>query len=245
LKNFKLIIQYDGTDYAGWQIQNNALTVQQVIKEKLQVILRTDEINLIGAGRTDAGVHALGQVANFNFEEILNLKKIKHSLNSILPKNISIISIETVKNDFHARFSAKKRSYFYLFNSVKSPFYERYSWFDSRFSGLYIAHLNQIANVLIGTHDFTSFSKRNSEVENKNCEVFSLRWYRKDNITFLFIEADRFLHGMVRALTGTLLKSIKQKNPEKYLQDILEAKDRTAAGESVPAKGLFLFKVKY
>lgn len=245
MKNYKLGIQYDGTGYAGWQIQNNAVTVQQVIKEKLQLILRQEEINLTGSGRTDAGVHALGQRANFFTEEIKDQHKFLYSLNSVLPKDISVVSVKEVSEDFSARFSARQRSYFYILNSVKSPFFEKYSWLDSRFAELDINVLNSISNIFLGIHDFTSFSKKNSEIENKQCEVFNIRWRRKGPLILFFIEANRFLHGMVRTIIGTILKSLNQDNPEKYIEGIFTAASREAADESVSARGLFLYKVKY
>ncbi len=128
MNNYKLTIQYDGTNYAGWQFQQNAETVQQKISDAIKIILK-DEINLIGSGRTDAGVHAWGQIANFQTFHDLDTFKFNYSLNSILPKDISIIKIEKKEEDFHARFDAVKRSYFYLFSKYKSPFFDRYSYF--------------------------------------------------------------------------------------------------------------------
>jgi tRNA pseudouridine38-40 synthase len=240
--NYKLSIQYDGTDYAGWQIQENALSIQEVISNSIKQILQED-ISLIGAGRTDAGVHALGQVANFSVNQQLDLSKFKYSLNSVLPKEISISDIESADESFHSRFSAKKRSYIYLISSQKSPFFERYSY--TLFSELNSEKLNELSSTLIGTHDFTSFSKINTEVQNKICEVFEARWRRQKNLLIFYIEANRFLYGMVRAVVGSLLKAYSQENGSDYLKNIFTQKDRNAAADAVPAKGLFLYKVKY
>jgi len=240
--NYKLTIQYDGTRYAGWQIQTNAITVQEVINNAIKQILQ-EEINLIGAGRTDAGVHALAQVANFSVNRELDLFKFRHSLNSVLPADVAITKIEEVDEQFHARFSAKKRSYIYLIATQKSPFFERYAY--TFFSELNQDKLNDLSSSLLGNQDFTSFSKVNTEVQNKICEVFEARWRRQKNLFIFYIEANRFLYGMVRAIVGSLLKGYLNENGTAYLKDIIGQKERSAAADSVPAKGLFLNKVKY
>ena len=240
--NYKLTIQYDGTQYAGWQIQANALTIQGVISKSIEQILQK-EINLIGSGRTDSGVHSLGQVANFALDSELDLFKFKYSLNSVLPDDISVTNVESVDEKFHARFSAKRRSYIYLISNQKSPFFDRYSY--TLFSGFDQDRMNELSKVLIGTQDFTSFSKTNPEVQNKICEVYDAKWRRQKNFFILYIEANRFLYGMVRAIVGSLLKAYSPEEGMNYLQNIFNQKDRSAAADSVPAKGLFLHKVKY
>jgi len=240
--NYKITIQYDGTRYAGWQIQENAPSIQEVISSSIKQILQ-EEINLVGAGRTDAGVHALGQVANFTLNKELDLYKFKYSLNSVLPVDISITNIESVEEKFHSRFSAKKRSYIYLISNQKSPFFDRYSY--TLFSDIDQNTMNELSKVLIGAQDFTSFSKTNTEVQNKICEVYEARWRRQKNFFIFYIEANRFLYGMVRAIVGTLLKAYASTDGVNYLKNILVRKDRSAAADSVPAKGLFLYKVKY
>jgi len=240
--NYKLTLQYDGTKYAGWQIQENALSIQEVIKSSIQQILQ-EEVNLIGAGRTDAGVHALGQVANFTLDKELDLFRFKYSINSVLPDNISITNIESVNEKFHSRFSAKKRSYIYLISIQKSPFFDRYSY--NYYSELNQQKLNEISSVMIGSKDFTSFSKLNPEVQNKNCEVFEARWRKEKNLFIFYIEANRFLYGMVRAIVGTLLKAYSSESAIEYLENVFAERNRDAAADSVPAKGLFLYKIKY
>jgi tRNA pseudouridine38-40 synthase len=240
--NYKITIQYDGTKYAGWQIQENALTIQEVISSSIKKLLQ-EEINLIGAGRTDAGVHALGQVANFELGKELDLFKFKYSLNSVLPDDISIVNIEPVDGKFHARFSAKKRSYIYLISNQKSPFFDHYSY--TLFSELNQDKLNELSSALIGTRDFTSFCKINTEVQNKICEIYEARWRRQKNYFIFYIEANRFLYGMVRAIVGSLLKAYSSEEGMNYLKNIFIQKDRNAAADAVPAKGLFLYKVKY
>ena len=240
--NYKLILQYDGRRYAGWQFQENALTVQKVVKDSIQQILQ-EEVNLIGAGRTDAGVHALGQVANFAIQRVLDLYKFKYSLNSVLPEDISITDIEIVNESFHSRFSAKWRSYIYLISNQKSVFYNRYSY--THYSEFNTNKLNEISAGVIGQKDFTSFSKINPEVQNKTCDVLEARWRKEKNLFIFYIKANRFLYGMVRAIVGTIINAYSAPDPVGYIQNILELRNRDAAGDSVPAKGLFLYKIKY
>jgi tRNA pseudouridine38-40 synthase len=240
--NYKLTIQYDGTDYAGWQIQENALTVQEVISNSIKQILQ-EEISLVGSGRTDAGVHALGQVANFKLSRKLDLFKFKYSLNSVLPYDISVLDIEIVDENFHSRFSARNRSYLYLISNQKSPFFNRYSY--TYFSDVNAEELTKLSSTLIGVRDFTSLSKTNPDVQNRMCNVYQARWRRQKNLLIFYIEANRFLYGMVRAIVGSLLKAYSSENGINYLKNILEQKDRNCASDAAPARGLFLYKVKY
>jgi len=242
LNNIKLTLQYDGANFAGWQIQKNAVTIQQKITDAIKVLLKED-VNVIGSGRTDSGVHAFGQVANFKTESALDIYRFQHSLNSILPQDISIKDISLVDENFHSRFDAKKRSYIYILSFKKSPFFNNYSWLYH--NKINIEGLNKLSNILIGTHDFTSFSKKNTEVDNKNCIIYSAKWRVSGDIVIFMIEANRYLHGMVRTTVGTLLKLEKEKNSKKLLIEILDQKNREVAGEAAPAKGLFLYKVKY
>jgi tRNA pseudouridine38-40 synthase len=242
MNNYKLIIQYKGTNYAGWQFQENSVTVQGKITGAIKIILN-EEVNLIGSGRTDAGVHAFGQVANFRCGQEIDVYKVKYSLNSVLPKDISILSLEKVGENFHSRFDALKRSYIYLIIKYKSPFYSPYSYFYHNKADC--NYLNNISKVLTGEHDFTSFCRKDPEPENKTCKVSSIHWKETKGFLLFYIEANRFLHGMVRTIAGTLLDAQKNKRDEKYLIEILNARKREASGEALPAKGLFLYKVKY
>lgn len=244
MNNYKLTIQYDGTNYSGWQIQENAVTVQQKITDSLTVLLK-EKVNLIGSGRTDAGVHALGQVANFQTEQELGLFKFSYSLNSILPEDIAIKNIKKVDTDFHARFSAKKRSYIYLLAHKKTPFCKNYSMQYPELNKEQINRLNELACLLKGENDFTSLSRKNAEVENKVCIINNIHWRKSGDFTIFFIEANRFLHGMVKTIVGTLLYAERNKLNEDYIKEVLEKKDREAAAEAVVSKGLFLYKVRY
>jgi len=241
MSNYKLTIQYDGTDYAGWQIQENARTVQETISDSIKVII-TEEVNLIASGRTDSGVHALGQVVNFRYEKEIDIYRFQHSLNSILPIDISVINIEKVNQSFHARFDAKGRTYLYLISKGKHSFYYKYSLLKKN---LDISLMNELSNTLLGKKDFTSFCRKNSKVIDKTCNVNFIRWREIKNFYLFFISADRFLHGMVRTIIGTLLRTLDLGKSKSYVENIINEKERKAAGEAVPAKGLFLYRVKY
>ena len=241
MHNYKLIIQYEGTHYAGWQIQENAQSVQCTISDAIQVIIK-NEVNLIGAGRTDSGVNAIGQVANFIHSKEIQPFRFQHSLNSILPKDISIIKTEAVNESFHSRFDAKERTYLYLISKQKSPFYFNHSIVKN---GLDVELLNRISDVFVGENDYTSFCKKNSEVKSKLCTINFIRWRETSNFYLFFIRANRFLHGMARTIIGTLFYTADQNGDEGIIRSIFDKKNREVAGEAVPAKGLFLYKVKY
>jgi len=185
----------------------------------------------------------VGQTANFRFDSHIDIYKFKHSLNSILPFDISILSMTEVEEDFHARFDAKKRSYFYVITLNKSPLLHNYSYFYHE--SIDILLLNKLGRHLLGGHDFRSFSKKSSGIENTVCTVYSAHWRTISGIVVFLIEADRYLHGMVRTITGTLLKLSHEKDGEEKIVNILRGNDRSLAGEALPAKGLFLYKVKY
>jgi tRNA pseudouridine38-40 synthase len=242
MPNYKLLLQYDGTNYSGWQAQAKGKTIQQTISGAIKTICG-EEVNLIGSGRTDAGVHALAQMANFKTDAKIDINKFTYSLNSVLPKDISIFDLEKVPDNFHARFDAKSRQYLYLFIRYKSPFYEPYSY--RYYNRLDCNYLNKLSKYFIGERDFTSFARKSTEPEDKTCIVYNAQWKETKGFVLFFIEANRFLHGMVRTIAGTLLNAQKNNYDEKYIEEIFFSKDREAAGEVVPAKGLFLYKVKY
>jgi tRNA pseudouridine38-40 synthase len=242
MNNYKLIMQYDGTNYCGWQIQNNGISVQETIVKSIKTILNED-VNLIGSGRTDTGVHALGQVANFKTDQNLDPYKFGYALNSVLPKDISIRNMEIVNELFNSRFDARRRSYLYIISKGKSPFYDKYSY--KFFNDIKIDLLNELSQGFYGEKDFTSFCKKESEVENKICNIYNIHWKSTWEFAIFLIEANRFLHGMVRTIIGTLLKVSNSGGVGETIHKIIDSKNRELAGESVPAKGLFLYKVKY
>ena len=242
MNNYKIIVQYDGSRYAGWQEQENASSIQQTLTNCINTITR-EEINLIGSGRTDAGVHAFGQVANFKIRQQLYSYKFLHSLNSVLPDDIAVKKIEPADEKFHSRFDAKKRSYLYLISKYKSPFFHPYSY---QYNGkLELRELNSLSEYFICEKDFTSFSKKNSDTKNKICNIYFARWRETKDFFIFLIQANRFLHGMVRTITGTLLRTMENDSGEDHIKNIFSEKNREAAGEAVPAKGLFLHKVYY
>lgn len=244
MPNYKIKIQYDGTNYYGWQSQPSENTIQDKIIKAVSIITK-ENVNLIGSGRTDAGVHSIGQVANFRTEESYDIIKLKHSLNSILPSDISVDEMDAVDENFHSRFDAKLRSYIYLITKKKSPFFVNYSYFYHNFKSLNIEHLRNISTALVGEHNFTSFCKVKTGTKNKICNVNSIYWKDTKGVIVFMIEADRFLHGMVRTIVGTLLKLANENKGKDILSQILALQNRKAAGESVPARGLFLYRVKY
>lgn len=244
MRNYFLKIQYSGKNYSGWQIQPNVKTIQGEIVSKIETITGC-RINLIGSGRTDAGVHALGQIANFQINSELNLFKFKHSLNSILPDDIAIKEISEVPLEFHARFDASKRSYLYLFTDNKSPFYNDYSYHYPPVFNLDITKLNEISKLLLGEFDFTSFSRKKTDTENMVCNISLAQWKKVKNFMLFRIDANRFLHGMVRTITGTVLQIAEKKLTNTEIINIINQKSRESAGRAVIAKGLFLLDVKY
>lgn len=242
MPNYKLHIQYDGSNYCGWQIQKAHPSIQQTMKDAIEVLIR-EKISLNGSGRTDSGVHALGQVANFSCEQKLDLYRFRYSLNNTIPNDIAVPKIEEVDPTFHSRYDAKSRTYLYFISRNKTPFFKSYTHFY--YSPLDIQYLNQLSKLLAGERDCTSFTKREAETENKICNIFNAQWRSSKDFSIFRIEANRFLHGMVRTIVGTLLDFHKEKKPFDELTAILETMDRKTAGEAVPAKGLFLYKVKY
>jgi len=242
MRNIKLIVEYDGSNYVGWQRQENGKSIQGEVESVLNQVLQ-EKVNVIGAGRTDAGVHARGQVANFRTESKLDMSEIKGGLNGLLPEDIVIHSVEEVPLDFHARFSAKERQYSYLITRAPSALLRNYSWLVK--FPLDVDLMQQAAGTLVGKHDFESFCKANSDVDNHFCTVSSASWHQEGSLLIFMINADRFLHGMVRALVGTIVDVGRgYMTLENYLK-ILEKKNRAEAGMAAPAKGLVLEKVIY
>lgn len=247
MKKYKLLIAYDGTEYSGWQVQPNAITIQQVLEEKLRIIIKT-RTPITGAGRTDAGVHAIGQVAHFKTETPLDPGVLRLSLNGLLPKDIRIIDVEEVPLDFHARYSAVNKIYHYHLNlgPVQDPFERPYSWNIT--NPLNFEDLEKAITYLTGTHNFSAFANEANQGSAKKNPVRTIK-----RITIvpervgvrLEFEGESFLYKMVRNLTGTLVEVAKGKRTPEEMKEILESKDRKRAGRAAPAKGLFLFRIDY
>lgn len=242
------MIEYDGTDFSGWQIQPDQRTVQGLIKEVLEKILN-EEINLIGAGRTDVGAHALAQVANFKTETKLDLKAIFEGVNALLPDDILIKEIEEVDSEFNARYSAKSKVYRYRIYLKRTALLKRYVW--EVLWPTDVKKIEEATRVILGQHDFSSFcvaksTKEENEKHSSNlCDVMYVRWTGKNQSLVFEIEADRFLHSMVRSLVGTLVDVGRGYFSPSDFVEILKAKDRKKAGLTAPAKGLYLVKVNY
>jgi tRNA pseudouridine38-40 synthase len=245
MRNIKLTIEYDGTAYHGWQIQPGLETIQGVMKERIARITR-EKVNLIAAGRTDAGVHALAQVANFHTENAIDLASLQRGLNSLLPSDIVIKSIEEVDERFHARFSARSKVYEYhiLNQPYPSALLRNYAWFIHH--ELDRAAMERCGRLLIGSHDFSSFRASGDESRHSIREVFRLEIERrKDNLLIVTIEANAFLREMVRSIAGTLMDVGRGKTSLAEFDNIFQARDRRRAGMTAPAQGLFLVEVKY
>ncbi len=235
-------ISYKGTNYHGWQIQQNAISIQQVIQKQLKV-LANEDIDITGSGRTDAGVHAKQQFFHVDLKTEIETDDFGYHLNAILPKDILVRAIRKVKPEAHARFDATSRSYEYHILPHKDPFKinEAYIYYRK----IHLEKLNAAADMLLGKHNFESFSKVKTQVNNFNCEVYGACWKREGEAVVFHINANRFLRGMVRATVGTLLMVNEGKMDVAEIHDILESQDRSKAGRSVPAEGLYLSNVVY
>lgn len=244
MTRYFIYISYDGTAYHGWQIQPNGDSIQENVMKALSTILR-ESIEITGAGRTDAGVNATEMPAHFDTEaEISDTAQLTDKLNRLLPKDISIIRIVKVRPDAHARFDATSRTYKYYITTVKDPFYGRYKY--RIFCPLDFDKMNEAAAILKEYTDFTSFSRLHTDVKTNNCDVSHAMWTRTDNENWTFtITADRFLRNMVRAIVGTLVDVGRGKISIKQFREIIEKKDRGAAGSSAPGNALFLYNVSY
>ena len=244
MRNIKLIIEYEGTNYHGWQIQSNALSIQQVIQDALSKITKS-EVTLIGAGRTDTGVHASGQVANFHTDAKMLPDAFQRALNSILPKDIVILRAEEVDDTFHSRYSAISRVYKYtiLNRAYPSALVRNLAYFIPY--ELNVSNMSVMCQNLIGTMDFSSFQRTGSSRNNPVCTMREARCWREEDFIYMQFEADSFLRGMIRAIVGTLLKLNQKTNAIAHLQKILDLRARSAAGKSAPPHGLCLMEVKY
>lgn len=239
-----LKIAYDGTDFHGWQRQPNAVSVQETIEEALSIICR-EKIEIVGAGRTDTGVHAREMFAHFDCNEIKDPDRFSSSLNKLVGNAISIGRPIRVKPDAHARFDAISRAYKYHIIFGKNPFEFKFSHNMVRKPD--VEKMNEAASVLLETEDFTSFAKLHSDAKTNICKVSVARWEQQpdsDKIVFT-IKADRFLRNMVRSVVGTLLEVGTGKININEFREIIDRKDRCAAGTSMPAKGLFLEAIEY
>lgn len=244
MKRFFITLGYDGSRYHGWQVQPNAITVQETLEEAFSLLVK-QPVSLTGCGRTDTGVHASYFVAHMDLEnpESDMDSVLIYKLNGYLPDDIAIYSIKPVNGEMHARYSAKYRKYEYRIRKVKPLFDRNYSYYYQ--GDLNIGRMNEACSILLEYQDFTSFSKLHTDVKTNNCQIMEARWDQTEDGCDFIIRADRFLRNMVRSIVGTMMEIGKGKMSLNEFRNVIESKDRSKAGTSVPAKGLFLVDVGY
>ena len=237
-------LAYDGTRFHGWQIQPNGISVEGEIERCLSVILRKP-VDIVGAGRTDAGVHARHMAAHFDWQgDAIDCAQLTYRLNRMLPPDISIYRIEMVNDEMHARFSASSRTYHYYLHEKKDPFSRQYS-FECHFD-LNFEKMNEAARLLLEYNDFAAFCKSHTDVKTTLCKVTEAQWIQTGEYTWYFrITANRFLRNMVRAVVGTLVDVGRGRLSVDGFREVIEGKRRTQAGESMPGNALFLENVRY
>lgn len=245
MRNIKMTIKYDGSRYKGFQrLQDNDMTIQG----KLETVIRkmTEEpVEIIGSGRTDMGVHAYGQVANFKTTSEMTLKKMKAYLYEYLPEDIVVTNLEEADERFHSRYNAKSKVYLYKIynNEVHDPFLRKYTNHIARKLDLNL--MKEASKQLVGEHDFTSFVSSKSKKKSNVRNIHSIEIQENNNVIEIYVEADGFLYNMVRIIVGTLIDAGLRKKTVKDIEYMLKAKDRSVSSETAPSKGLCLYKVKY
>lgn len=241
MPRYFLSVRYMGTQYAGSQVQENAKTIQEELEKAMKTLFR-ERIELTGSSRTDAGVHAIRNYFHFDREQMMEGDPV-YKLNAILPGDIAVLSIEEVISDAHCRFDAIARAYEYRIYDSKDPFFSDRGWFYPY--PLDLGLLNEAATVLLGTHDFTSFAKRNSQVHTHQCTIFESEWIKKDRVYIYTVRGNRFLRGMVRGLVATMARVGRGKITVDQFKEIIAGKDCTLADFSAPPQGLQLRDVFY
>lgn len=236
-------LSYKGTNYHGWQVQLDSISVQELINKAFTTIFRTS-INVVGAGRTDTGVHAEQLYAHVDFKNEINISEVIYKLNSLLPNDIVVKNIVQVTESAHARFDATSRSYEYRIFLGRNPFLIDTTW-QLNNKKLNIVKMNEAAEILLTYTNFKSFSRTRSNVKTYDCDVRKAEWVQTNEILIFHITADRFLRNMVRAIVGTLIEVGMGKMTLENFKQIIESKNRCNAGTSAPAQGLFLTQVTY
>jgi len=245
MRNFKIIVEYDGAAYCGWQRQNNGVSIQQILEEAIGLITGA-ETKLIGSGRTDAGVHAINQVANFRSKTLLPAEKLFRGINSVLPPDIVVKSLEEVNTNFHAQRDVKSKVYVYrIYNkSLRSAFGRNYFWFVRH--PLDVNKMRQAAEMLIGTNDFSCFCATGTDVTDRIRTIIDVKIEEtNDGMIEIALEAKGFLKYMARIIVGTLVEIGRNKRLPQEMKRIIDSRDRNNAGMTAPACGLFLKEVKY
>jgi len=241
-RNIRILIEYDGTEYSGWQRQAGDPTVQEAVETALTGLLR-EEVAVTGAGRTDAGVHARGQVANFRSNTLMECGQIARGVNALLESDIAVLKCDEVPDSFHARFNAVARRYAYTISTVPTAL-ERGRVWQLRYN-LDPDPMCVAASIVIGRHDFSSFCRTGADVRHHICEVRQASWTEEGAKLMFLITADRFLHGMVRALVGTMVDVGRGFISVAEFQAVLDGRNRTLAGPAAPPAGLVLEEVYY
>jgi tRNA pseudouridine38-40 synthase len=244
MRTFKLTLQYDGTDYVGWQRQPNGVSIQELIERAIEPI-EGRPVTVVGAGRTDAGVHALGQVASVQLEATIDAAALGRALNATLPEDVRVASVEEAAPDFNARFSATGKVYAYRIwiGPFLPPFERRYFWHVP--APLLVDRMRQGARTLVGTHDFAAFRAAGSDAATSERTIRELRIESDDERVTVTVAGDGFLRYMVRAIVGTLVEVGQGRRPVERVAAALASRDRAEAGPTAPAKGLFLVQVDY
>ena len=243
MKKFLLHFCYDGTDFHGWQNQKDEISIQFAMEKCLTKIFKV-ETRLTASGRTDKGVHAYNQYAHFSALTRMSPENIIKALNGLLPKSIYIKNCKVVDANFHARFSAKSRTYLYKINKSYNPFERNYTAFFPK-KIIKTEKIKKASNYLIGTYDFDVFAHDTSHLSNCLCTITSAKWEENDKEFQFFITANRFLHNMVRRIVGTLLKISHYDLPDNYIQQILEKQDYSMLGDTAPPEGLYLYNINF
>jgi len=241
-RNIKLVLEYDGADFCGWQVQPGMRTVQGTVQESLKVFLG-EEVSLTAAARTDSGVHALGQVANFHTGSTMALPRMERALNSILPPDVAVRKLEEVPPEFNARFDARSKLYRYAISFRKRALGRAYSW-HVRYN-LDLGRMERAAGLLTGSHDFSSFCAADSSARTYVCSVKGISFEFEDEALLIYFEADRFLRHMVRIMVGTLVEAGRGAIQPGDVSDILRSRERSLAGPTAPPWGLCLMEVRY
>jgi len=243
MQRFFIYLKYDGTAYHGWQVQPNANSVQAELERALSTLLR-EEVQIVGAGRTDTRVNARMMTAHFDTCHDVDCPQLAYKLNRLLPRDISVDRVEPVPSDMHARFSATSRTYYYYVHTRKDPFLRAYSYELSY--KVDFAKMNLAASLLLDVDDFAAFCKSNSDAKTTLCHVTEAHWEQDSDEQWHFvISANRFLRNMVRAVVGTLIDIGRGRISVEDFHHIIEGRDRQGAGESVPGNALFLERIEY
>ncbi|WP_207433796.1 tRNA pseudouridine(38-40) synthase TruA [Sabulibacter ruber] len=238
-----LEVTYDGTRFHGWQVQPNALSVQEVLDDCLRRVFRVPQVETVGSGRTDTGVHATQQWVHVDLPQVLHPEEMQYKLNRILPSDISVGEVRAVGPEAHTRFDAISRTYEYRITLKKNPFLVRHAYYLSRPPD--VAVMNQAAQALLELEDFTTFSKVKGDTKHYRCTITEAFWRQEGDLLIFTIKANRFLRGMVRLVVGTLLDVGKGKLTVPQFREVIEKQDRSLASGAAPAEGLFLHRVEY